>query len=379
MHQKLGRSTIGLGSDEFTALVLARKLDGEIQRLVDGTETIDLEYLRTFVGELKPLLASSNQASLRIVRKDELSLLWKKYVDFHQSLGAWEQTYINNEITHVSRLLEKCPFKRLEDKSEILQWILDDPKRSAATSKKRFMHLTAAVDWNSKQGNIPRKWGIEYRDVLGSVKINGKKKEKKEIDVYAVDEVYRILNAIKDDTHSRFKGKHSQYYRYVYFLWLTGCRPSEAIALKWNNVNIAKRIITFFQTQVLTSGGKIVSKKGTKTELVRTFPVNQELQILLESIPHREGFVFTNEMGKQVSQAALNVIWKTLLKNLEMRYRIPYNLRHTMISYHANNDFPIQKLAKLVGNSPEFIMQHYLHFDIERISLPGVLRESDLG
>ena len=79
------------------------------------------------------------------------------------------------------------------------------------------MHLTAAVDWNSKQGNIPRKWGIEYRDVLGSVKISGNKKEKKEIDVYAVDEVYRILNALKDDTHSRFKGKHSQYYRYVYF------------------------------------------------------------------------------------------------------------------------------------------------------------------
>jgi hypothetical protein len=59
------------------------------------------------------------------------------------------------------------------------------------------MHLTAAVDWNSKQGNIPRKWGIEYRDVLGSVKISGKKKERKEIDVYAVDEVYRILMLLK--------------------------------------------------------------------------------------------------------------------------------------------------------------------------------------
>lgn len=31
LHQKFGRSTIGLGSDEFIALVLARKLDSEIQ------------------------------------------------------------------------------------------------------------------------------------------------------------------------------------------------------------------------------------------------------------------------------------------------------------------------------------------------------------
>ncbi|WP_364421529.1 hypothetical protein, partial [Moorena sp. SIO3H5] len=59
----------------------------------------------------------------------------------------------------------------------------------------------------------------------------------------------------------------------------------------------------------------------------------------------------------------------------EIRYRVPYQLRHSMISYHANNDYPLHKLSELVGNSEEIIKEHYLQLDIERINLPEVLRD----
>ena len=101
------------------------------------------------------------------------------------------------------------------------------------------------------------------------------------------------------------------------------------------------------------------------------------IQDLLESIPHRTGYVFQNDRGKAINQHALNVIWKTVIEGISIRYRIPYQLRHTMISYHANNDFPIHKLARLVGNSPDVITEHYLHLDIERIRLPEVISASD--
>ncbi|MEG4535597.1 site-specific integrase [Microcoleus sp. D2_18a_D3] len=289
----------------------------------------------------------------------------------------WEKTYILNEISIVSRLIERCPHKRLEDKTQVIAWIFSDTKRSATTSKKWFMHLVAAVDWSSKQGTISRKWGIEYRDALESIKLKSGKKEKKEIDIYSVAEVYQIIDALKNDTYSRFKGKHQQYYKYVYFCWLTGCRPSEAIALKWENVSFQKKSILFCEAQV-DSCGTIVQKQNTKTELKRSFPINQELRELLESIPHRAGYVFLNDRGKAINQHALNVVWKTVIEGTGIRYRIPYQLRHTMISYHANNDFPIHKLARLVGNSPDVITEHYLHLDIERIRLPEVIVDSDI-
>ncbi|MEG4802232.1 site-specific integrase [Microcoleus sp. ARI1-B5] len=375
LHQRLGRTTIGLGGDEIQALAIAQQLDAEIERLIANGEQLDLEHLKSFVATLKQ--PKQQMASLRVVRKDEIETLWKKYTDFSIAMQRWEKTYILNEISVMSRLIEKCPHKNLEDKNKIIEWIFSDTKRSTATSKKWFMHLVAAVDWHSKQGNIPRKWGIEYRDALESIKLKSTKKEKKEIDIYSVAEVYQIIDALKNDTYSRFKGKHQQYYKYVYFCWLTGCRPSEAIALKWENVNLQKKSILFCEAQVDASG-TIVQKQNTKTELKRIFPVNQELKDLLESIPHREGFVFLNDRGKAINQHALNVVWKTVLSEAGIRYRVPYQLRHTMISYHANNDFPIHKLARLMGNSPEVITEHYLHLEIERIRLPEVITETDI-
>ena len=214
LHQRLGRTAIGLGGDEIQALAIAQQLDAEIERIIVNGESLDLEYLKCFVSALKQ--PKTQQTSLRIIRKDEISILWKNYVDFNVATQRWEETYILNEIATVTQLIISCPHKRLEDKSKIVEWIFSDAKRSPTTSKKRLMQLVAAVDWNSKQGNIPRKWGIEYRDALESIKLKSSKKEKKEIDIYSVTEVYQILEALKSDTYSRFKGKHCQYYEYVY-------------------------------------------------------------------------------------------------------------------------------------------------------------------
>ena len=39
-----------------------------------------------------------------------------------------------------------------------------------------------------------------------------------------------------------------------------------------------------------------------------------------------------------------------------------------MISYHANNDYPVHKLCEIVGNSEKIIKEHYLKLDIERLT-----------
>lgn len=310
-------------------------------------------------------------------------MLWDNYVKFHVSLGEWTETYIVSHIATVGNLIKSCPYQRLEQKSKIVEWIFtESEKRSKKTSKERLKLIVAAIDWNSKQGNIPRNWGIEYRDMLESINLKTEKKsniscEEDEIDIFSVKEIYEILNALKDETYSRFEGKHRQYYKYVYFCWLTGCRPSEAIALKWENVDLQKKRIKFCEVEMLRSG-KRIKRDGTKTVDKRYFPINSELMELLTSIPYRTGYVFRTLTGKPINQNALYGVFKNLLESMGIRYRVPYQMRHTMISYHANNDYPIHKLAELVGNSEKVIKEHYLKLDIERINLPDVIKPTKI-
>ncbi|MFB2769884.1 tyrosine-type recombinase/integrase [Pelatocladus sp. BLCC-F211] len=378
LSSKFNRKTIGLGSDKIQALNLALMVDEEIEKCIINKKPIEVDVLKQLVHEKQVALQNKRLEGIKLVEKDDVRVLWDKYVKFHKNIDAWTETYLLTTIKTVTSLVESCPIQKLEQKTELVNWLFDSPIRTAKTSKDRFKLIVAAIDWNSKQGNIPRYWGIEYRDLLNSINIKSAKKsnntENEEIDIFSVAEVYKIIEALKEETHARFKGSHAQYWKYIYFCWLTGCRPSEAIALRWENIDLIKKKIKICEVQVNASG-KILKRQGTKTVNSRLFPINEEIKNLLESIPQRTGYVFRNKLGNPISQQALNEIWRNLLPKLGIKYRIPYQLRHTMISYHANNDFPIHKLAELVGNSETVIKEHYLKLDIERISLPDVIKE----
>jgi integrase len=377
LTSKLGRKTIGLGSNKLQALNIALLIDEEIKRLIAVGEPIELDALKEISRTEQDKYKAKKDGNIRLVEKDDIAMLWSNYVDFHVALGTWTETYILTTIKTVTSLVKQCPIQKLEKEQELVKWLFSDDSRSQKTSKDRLKLIVAAIDWNSKQGNISRKWGIEYRDLLESINIKTEKKssiqDEDDIDIFTVKEVYQILAALRDETYVFKHGTHSQYYKYVYFCWLTGCRPSEAIALKWENVDLIKKRIRFCEGQVNASG-KIVKKQGTKTGKYRYFPINGEILSLLNSIPDQVGYVFKNRLGNPISQQALNGVWRNLLNAMGIKYRVPYQLRHTMISYHANNDYPIHKLAELVGNSEKIIKEHYLKLDIERISLPDVIK-----
>ncbi|WP_225896106.1 site-specific integrase [Dendronalium phyllosphericum] len=378
LSSALGRKTIGLGGDRIQALNLALLVDDEITRLIALGEPIELDSLKEMVRSEQEKLKAKKTGGIRLVEKNDLIVLWDNYVKFHTALGVWTETYITSHIALIRRLLDSCPYHKLEDKQSLIEWLFNDTNRTKKTSKSRLMLIVAAIDWNSKQGNIPRKWGIEYRDALESISFKTEKKsslinEENDIDIFSLKEVYQIIEALKKETHSRFEGRHYQYYKYVYFCWLTGCRPSEAIALKWENVDLAKKRIKFCEAE-MNRGGLIIKKQGTKTVSHRYFPINPELMELLTTIPHKKGYVFRNIQGNPINHNVFYGVWKNLLDVMGIKYRVPYQLRHTMISYHANNDYPIHKLAELVGNSEQIIKEHYLRLDIERISLPDVIK-----
>lgn len=375
LSRLIGRKRFSIGSESKENLNSAIECAYAIERYCEGQvsqkEPINLD-------EIKKIVDSIKKPHLRVVKSTDIRFLWQKYINFHFALNCWTETYKLTHIQTVGNLIARPDFPQDIDKpSEILQWLLNG-KRSVDTAKDRFKVVVSAIDWASKNDLVERKYGLKYRDCLSSLNVKIQKSSKDgndnpedEIDPFTKEEVLQILKAFETDSYSRFKGKHSQYYPFIKFCWLTGCRPSEAVALKWSNILFAKQKVRFAEGEIIASGQRI-KKKGTKTKPYRFFPINAELKELLDSLPKGDDYVFVRDDGTPINTHTLNGIWKRLLPKMGVRYRIPYQLRHSMISYHANRGFPLTQLAEIVGNSEKIIREHYLKIDISLINVPVV-------
>lgn len=179
---------------------------------------------------------------------------------------------------------------------------------------------------------------------------------------------------------------YNHYANFVHFLFMTGCRTGEAIALKWKHINPQMTQITFCES--FSSHFRI--RKGTKTHKSRKFPINAQLKALLQSIKSKnfspEDLVFPSPTGKEIDgHNFLNRAWKgyknrhgtqidgivtQLVKEGKVeRYRCQYNTRHTFITMALEANVSVPQVSKWVVNTPEIILKHYAG-NIRQVQVP---------
>lgn len=169
----------------------------------------------------------------------------------------------------------------------------------------------------------------------------------------------------------------------IEFLFLTGCRPGEAFALRWQDIMFSREVIRFSKSYA----GSVKRIQRTKTKTIRLFPlVEQRLIKLLTRIKPLNGqptdLVFVQVEGQiynsrqlsytwlgepQKSHNFLGVVSQLVVDKKIGGYLSPYHTRHTYITLtaHANKDnsSALLLLAHACGNSTEVILKHYLDVD----------------
>ncbi len=100
------------------------------------------------------------------------------------------------------------------------------------------------------------------------------KNEEKENDPFSVKERDAVIAAFAANSWYR------HYAPFVTFLFRTGCRPSEAVALQWKHVSQDFSTIGF-EEAIITHNGGLMRRKGLKTQESRKFPANGTLRALL--------------------------------------------------------------------------------------------------
>lgn len=261
--------------------------------------------------------------------------VFTQYIEFKQKVLA--RSSMKNLIT-VHYKLSEMPENVLNSPKNVKSWLLEHNTQDAA--RRSMNQIIACCDWAIEQELIENN---PFKE-LKRIKFISKEEDP---DPFTIEEREIIINAFeKFDRH---------YLNFVKFLFFTGCRPSEAAGLKWENVDLLNGNIIFLEATV--EGHR---KDDTKTHKKRLFPINQQLKEILENQPNLMETVFFSEKKKDIN---LNNFarrdWNDIFKQIPVRKRGCYHCRHTFITLCLDNGISIQQVAKWVGNTPQMILKHY--------------------
>jgi integrase len=267
--------------------------------------------------------------------------LWQQYTEFKsKSLSPSSLRDFKKVANHISRL----PTQSLKEGKKIAHHLLDTLTTDSA--RRTLVQLNACCEWALDRELIDKN---PFEGMARRVKVT----KNVSINPFTADERDLIINAFEASSY------HRPYASFVKFLFLTGCRTSEAVGLQWQHIDPFLSSITF--QEVVVEGQR---SQTTKTHKVRKFPVNSTLKELLVSLrseaPQPEAPVFTDGQGNLVNpNNFLRRHWQPVVKGLSISYRPQYNTRHTFITLCLEAQCPIAQVAAWVGNSPEIILRHY--------------------
>ena len=147
----------------------------------------------------------------------------------------------------------------------------------------------------------------------------------------------------------------------VSLVFNTGIRSSEWVALKRTDVCLKTKQISIFNAIV---NGAV---KGTKTKAGRrNIPISEDVCDLLaiEMKKHDSEYLFLNSQQRVWNQDSFRKHrWRSLLDSCGVKYRYPYQMRHTFASQLISEGVNHWKISKLMGHSsPNTLYQHYGNF-----------------
>lgn len=316
------------------------------------------------LDKYKPKAALSTVTPVTPIQKKQatLSELWAKYTDYKRP--SLSPSTLAKDYVRVSRCIRlDLPSQSLTDSVAIRDWLLAN--KTPNTAKRILTQLHACCDWGMKSQLVNVN---PFSGMASDIKVPKGSVEDTDINPFTLEERDLIIAAFKKDRY------YSYYTCFVEFLFLTGCRPSEAIALQWKHISKDCRLIRFEQAVVISEHG-LVCKKRLKTQKKRSFPANSKLAELLMSIRpenvHEDAKVFPSRENHWIDMHNFtNRAWRTVLLKLNViEYRKLYQTRHTFITAALetpvkNPDGTIKMLdakdvARLVGTSPKMIYEHY--------------------
>lgn len=129
-------------------------------------------------------------------------------------------------------------------------------KLTANAANRCLVQINACCNWAVSSGLISSN---PFRGMAAEIKLPKSQASEHDINPFSASEREEIIQAFESDKY------YSHYTSLVRFLFSTGCRPSEAVALQWKHISSDFRLITCEQAVTMSMDG-LALKSGLKTQ-----------------------------------------------------------------------------------------------------------------
>ncbi|WLR41329.1 site-specific integrase [Bacillus carboniphilus] len=179
---------------------------------------------------------------------------------------------------------------------------------------------------------------------------------------YILDELNALLNYMKEYKHQRYSG-YQIYYMLMYFLSQTGVRISEALALRWSDINGNKLTVERQTSRDDHNNVKITTLKNSSS--YRTIGLNDELLHELKKFKlkqnemilgtdhfykNSDGIIFQNYLGNYLTPSTVRDSIRDYCKKAEIDYKGTHGFRHTHAVLLLESGASIKFVSKRLGH-----------------------------
>lgn len=325
-------------NDMKAAMAVATQIEGDIR-------TGNFDPTLAKYGHTKPIQAGIDQAQadLKELRDKRTAIalwdLWERYAKFKKPLVA-PSTFKVDFCRRMNWLRGKD--YRVTDAIAVRDLLICTKPVNQA--RKILTQLAAACRWGIESGLI------ETNPFEGMARNLTTRKDKDgEINPFTPQEKLAVIAAFENHADYSF------YTPLVRFMFATGCRPSEAIAVEWGDLKGDR--LTFQRTY---SEGEVSPR--LKTQKKRVVKLNPEAIAVVGGQGKDGPLIFPSPNGKKIDwHNFANRAWKAVLLSLpEIGYRNPKQMKHTFVTERIlAGDSPVN-VGRYVGTSPATIYKHYL-------------------
>lgn len=148
---------------------------------------------------------------------------------------------------------------------------------------------------------------------------------------------------------------------YIAIGFFTGMRSNEIIALRWSDIDFAQETISIMRGFVK---GEVTATKNASSQRVIELP-ERLVPYLKEQYKLTGKFNNTIFLSKHNTpfhdiKAIRETVWKKLFKDIDVKYRTIYSLRHTFASHMISNGEDITWVSRNLGHSSvQTTLDHY--------------------